>query len=172
VRRAVRGLPCVLVPELLAVELGYRAHALRRRALVPIIAALPVVWVAPLANADVIYQYTGNPFTTVTGPYTTGDFVSITFTTPDTLVPNLQFQNVAASVIHSAFATVAGAVAASAGREERAVFGHVRPANFSKWHPSAEEWKPDALVCFEGIAKGRGSPSALALTRLIATSGN
>ena len=61
-----------------------------------------LLWVAP-SSATVTYEYKGNPFTTVMGPYTTSDFVSITFTTPDVLAPNLKLQNVAASVIHSTF---------------------------------------------------------------------
>jgi hypothetical protein len=35
-----------------------------------------LVWLAHAANADVIYRYTGNPFTTVPSPYAVGDFVS------------------------------------------------------------------------------------------------
>ena len=48
---------------------------------------------APAANADVIYQYTGNPFTifnpTVGNPYTGSDFVSVSLTLADKLAPNL-----------------------------------------------------------------------------------
>ena len=40
------------------------------------------------ANADVIYQYTGNPFTTAPSPYTMGDFVSGTIQLSAILPPN------------------------------------------------------------------------------------
>jgi len=47
-----------------------------------------LVWIASPATADVIYQYTGNPFTTVTPPYTTSDFVSVSLTLAEPLPPN------------------------------------------------------------------------------------
>jgi hypothetical protein len=39
--------------------------------------------------ADVIYNYTGNPFTTATSPYTTGNFISGTIDLSSVLPPNL-----------------------------------------------------------------------------------
>jgi hypothetical protein len=48
-----------------------------------------LVWVAP-ATADVIYQYTGHPFTDVVSPYTTADFVSGTLQVSTKLPPNQQ----------------------------------------------------------------------------------
>jgi hypothetical protein len=47
-----------------------------------------LLWLAPAANADVIYQYTGNPFTTVPSPYTVGDIVSGTIQLSAALPPN------------------------------------------------------------------------------------
>jgi len=51
------------VPPTLAKGLGFALACL-------------LVWLAAVANADVIYQYTGNLFTTPPSPYTMGDFVS------------------------------------------------------------------------------------------------
>src|SRR6516162_9209674 len=53
------------------------------------VAALSVAYPASVQAAPTTYQYTGNPFTTVSGPYTTSDFVSgmVTFAGP--LAPNL-----------------------------------------------------------------------------------
>jgi hypothetical protein len=48
-----------------------------------------LAWIASPAAADVIYQYTGNPFTTATSPYTTSDFVSGTIELSSVLPPNL-----------------------------------------------------------------------------------
>ena len=48
-----------------------------------------LAWITSPATADVIYQYTGNPFTTVTSPYTTSDFVSGTIQLSSILPPNL-----------------------------------------------------------------------------------
>ena len=47
-----------------------------------------LVWLASAANADVIYQYTGNPFTTVPSPYSMGDFVSGTIQLSAVLPPD------------------------------------------------------------------------------------
>ena len=43
------------------------------------------------ANAEVIYSYTGNHFTNVSGPYTTSDMVTVSIELADPIVsPNLQ----------------------------------------------------------------------------------
>jgi hypothetical protein len=47
-----------------------------------------LVWIGWPATGDVVYKYTGNPFTTVTSPYTTSDFVSGTIQLPSVLPPN------------------------------------------------------------------------------------
>jgi hypothetical protein len=48
-----------------------------------------LAWTTSPATADVIYQYTGNPFTTVASPYTTSDFISGTIELSSILPPNL-----------------------------------------------------------------------------------
>jgi len=53
-----------------------------------------LAWIASPATADVIYQYTGKPFTTVTSPYTTSDFVSGTIQLPSVLPANLSFTQI------------------------------------------------------------------------------
>ena len=53
-----------------------------------VLALACLLWGAPSARADVIYQYTG-PGTTSAGPGTTSDFVSATFTLPTALGDNL-----------------------------------------------------------------------------------
>lgn len=47
-----------------------------------------LLWLARVAYADVIYQYTGNPFTTVSSPYTTNNFISLTMDLPSAVPPS------------------------------------------------------------------------------------
>jgi hypothetical protein len=56
---------------------------------VGLILACLLVCIASSATADVIYKYTGNPFTTATSPYTTSDFVSGTIELSSMLLPHL-----------------------------------------------------------------------------------
>jgi len=44
-----------------------------------------------LAQADTTYTYTGQPFSIVTAPYTTHDFVRVVMATQTPLAPNLPF---------------------------------------------------------------------------------
>jgi hypothetical protein len=57
------------------------------RGLVLVLASF-FVWAPHSANADAIYQYTGNPFTIVISPYTTADSVSGTIQLSAALPPN------------------------------------------------------------------------------------
>jgi hypothetical protein len=52
------------------------------------VAALSVVYPASVQAVPTTYVYTGNPFTDVTGPYTTSDFVSGILTLAGPLAPN------------------------------------------------------------------------------------
>jgi hypothetical protein len=61
--------------------------------LVVLVAALSSLGAAN-ANADVIYSYLGNDFTTVTGPYTTSDHVTISFTLASALGDSLHSTDV------------------------------------------------------------------------------
>jgi hypothetical protein len=61
--------------------------------LVVLVAALSSLGAAN-ANADVIYSYLGNDFTTVTAPYTTSDHVTISFTLASALGDNLPLTDV------------------------------------------------------------------------------
>src|SRR5437773_2501663 len=56
--------------------------------------ALSVALVAQPMFANTIYSYTGNPFTNVTAPYTTSDFVSAMVTLAGPLAPNMPFTSV------------------------------------------------------------------------------
>src|SRR5438477_10304718 len=56
--------------------------------------ALSVALVAQPMFANTIYLYTGNPFTNVTAPYTTSDFVSAMVTLAGPLAPNMPFTSV------------------------------------------------------------------------------
>jgi hypothetical protein len=56
---------------------------------VGLLAVWSVVWTATPATADVIYKYTGHPFTTATSPFMTSDFVSGTIEVLSVLPPNL-----------------------------------------------------------------------------------
>jgi len=51
------------------------------------------------ARANVIYTYTGNPFTTVQAPYTTADRVTATMTLPNPLAANLSNVDVTANLV-------------------------------------------------------------------------
>jgi hypothetical protein len=53
------------------------------------VAALSVAYPASVQAVPTTYQYTGNPFTTVSGPYTTSDFVSGMLTLAGPLAPNM-----------------------------------------------------------------------------------
>jgi hypothetical protein len=52
---------------------------------------------APSARAAAIYTYTGNNFTTATGPYSTSDFISVSFTLPAALGDNDDLQTITPS---------------------------------------------------------------------------
>ena len=52
------------------------------------VAALSIVYPASVQAGPTKYRYTGNPFTFVSGPYTTSDFVTVTITLADALGPN------------------------------------------------------------------------------------
>lgn len=49
---------------------------------------------APHAQADTVYTYTGNPYTTALSPYTTSMFVSVTFTLAAPLGNNFPFATI------------------------------------------------------------------------------
>jgi hypothetical protein len=52
------------------------------------VAALSIVYPASVQAVPTTYVYTGNPFTTVHGDYTTNDFVTVMLTLADPLGPN------------------------------------------------------------------------------------
>ena len=52
------------------------------------VAAFSVVYPASVQAVPTTYQYTGNPFTDVSGPYTTSDFVTAIVTLAGPLPPN------------------------------------------------------------------------------------
>jgi hypothetical protein len=59
-----------------------------------VVAAMVNTFSAVTANADVIYSYTGNPFTQVIPPYTTSDFLTVTLTLSAPLADNLNLLSV------------------------------------------------------------------------------
>ena len=52
------------------------------------VAALSIAYPASVQAVPTTYQYTGNPFTFVSGPYTTSDFVTAMVTLARPLPPN------------------------------------------------------------------------------------
>jgi len=59
-----------------------------------IVAAVLALSASSQAAADIIYQYTGLPFTSASSPYTTSDFVSISLTLANPLPANLSDSNI------------------------------------------------------------------------------
>ena len=55
------------------------------------------------AQAAAVYQYSGLPFTNVTGVYTTADFVSGTITLANPLAANLSAASISASILSYSF---------------------------------------------------------------------
>jgi hypothetical protein len=53
------------------------------------VAALSIAYPASVQSVPTTYQYTGNPFTVVTAPYTTSDFVTVMLTLAGPLPPNM-----------------------------------------------------------------------------------
>ena len=58
------------------------------------IAALLVAYPASVQAVPTTYQYTGHPFTDVSGPYTTSDFVTATLTLAGPLGANMPLTQV------------------------------------------------------------------------------
>ena len=58
------------------------------------VAALSFGYPTSVQAVPTTYQYTGNPFTNVTAPYTTSDFVSAMVTLAGPLAPNMPFTSV------------------------------------------------------------------------------
>ena len=56
--------------------------------------AIGFLTAASVQAVPTTYQYTGNPFTNVTAPYTTSDFVSAMVTLAGPLAPNMPFTSV------------------------------------------------------------------------------
>jgi len=65
---------------------------LRRTLELALIVAGLVTWTARSAEANTIYQYTGNPFTSFVSPYTSGDALSLSFALASPLADNLSNQ--------------------------------------------------------------------------------
>ncbi len=67
--------------------LGAIAHWSVRGLVVVCLLALVVVGAAAPAGANVIYQYTGQPFDSLVAPYTASDFVTVRLTLANPIVP-------------------------------------------------------------------------------------
>jgi hypothetical protein len=65
------------------------------------VAALSLAYPASVQAVPTTYQYTGNPFTSVNGPYTTSDFVSGMLSLASPLAANMPFT--AVTPIHFSF---------------------------------------------------------------------
>jgi len=58
------------------------------------VAALSVAYPASVQAVTATYKYTGNPFTFVTGVYTTSDFVTVMLTLASPLAPNMPLSTI------------------------------------------------------------------------------
>ena len=66
----------------------FRLKSPLRSAVAPGVLLL-AIWCTPLANASVVYTFTGIDFIAPSGPFTTSDFISGSFTVPTALGDNL-----------------------------------------------------------------------------------
>jgi hypothetical protein len=65
--------------------------AIRRSLMFTAVVALSLAYPASVQAVPTTYQYTGNPFTEVSGPYTTSMFVTAMVTLAGPLPPNLHW---------------------------------------------------------------------------------
>ncbi len=115
-------------------------------------ALLMMCWTTP-SMANVLYEYTGNPFDFFSGdPYYEGHFVSVSLTMASLLPPNLDEADIAAYVLDFSFNDGMQTITKADPRTDRRATGATfiastdASSSITRWKISAEIYVPPATA--------------------------